>query len=71
MSDVDWAKVGPGLLAAVERISAESIETFAINDRTDSAIAVEGSDRFAHERDVKRLMTDLRAAIAAAKGDAR
>jgi hypothetical protein len=51
------------LRLAVEEIAAatKKIETFHINPEGEPNICVEGSDRFAHERDVDALIALIRA----------
>jgi len=51
------------LKAALEEIGNSGIETFHINEPGGPNIIVEGSTRFAHERDVARLIRLARAAL--------
>ena len=51
------------LEAALRKIANSGIETFAINVIGGDDISVEGSNRFAHERDVAAIMATARAAL--------
>jgi hypothetical protein len=51
---------------AFKRIAELNVETFHINPLGGGNICVEGSDRFAHERDVAAVFEVVRAAL---KGD--